>query len=557
MALREHSEVVRSPEHYLVRRHRVTCLPTAEQRALLPIHSKPVREMRLDAILDDMKRTAPHRYLRICALFDLLSEAGSKPSSPPTLHMDPHHADTLVRDGILEKVDSQNLPSNFTWVESFVVLEAAKGRLRQIHWPKHALRSSRYSSGGHFSLRSTLQIRNMMADSLRTNPDTWALVTDMIAGFYQVPLPESCGHFLCKDAKGNVFRLSRLLMGLDVSPELLQLILEHVVNRAQQNAGQAPPTDIHIDNVLCLGEKSDMLTLRDELLRLAEEWHVSFDQIEVCREFDYCGIVANLHLNNVRLRDALCVKMASDLQLQRLCLVDLERIFGRILFAAPVLRLRIEQHYFAFKLYRRLLSAWRRGLLDPNAAINVQPTLERTLRRLGEVIVANQPMTLSQAYEPAPTAYLYSDASLKGYGAVLFYDGTITAMGDIWNSQLAPRDINAAEAVAARQALHFAASRLQGPVALTIRLDNTSALSAAWGRANQDGMRLLRAALSIDIERLEAMGIDCRFEWVSTLKNFADEPSRREARFVETWPGYPREYPEGYDGRGGEDQARG
>ena len=154
-------------------RNRKTALPTSEQLATLKIHSKPVAVIDMDKLMDKM---SPERRKRVEELFritlDAMTTEEAKQQALPKLRMVPAHADKLLQDDIIEKVEGQEVirkePKGDRRIfidkaalcESFVVVELEKNRLRQINWPKEALLRSAYES--EFSTRAPRERTNII-----------------------------------------------------------------------------------------------------------------------------------------------------------------------------------------------------------------------------------------------------------------------------------------------------------------------------------------------------------------------------------------------------------
>jgi hypothetical protein len=168
--LAERHAYCKSTNFYLTRRHRISKLPSAAQMKLR-LHSKPVAAMRLSEILGTMEVDDPPRAARIAELLLIMRHtlATLADSKRPVLRMQSHHADLMASDGLLEGFDTSASTTPYTFAESFLVVEEAKDRLRQIHWPKTALRQSVYRSD--FSLRGSAAIRALIEEFVADHPE--------------------------------------------------------------------------------------------------------------------------------------------------------------------------------------------------------------------------------------------------------------------------------------------------------------------------------------------------------------------------------------------------
>lgn len=548
LALAERLEHTGSPIYYLVRKHRIAKLPTLIQLRDLPLHSKPVKSMNTDALMTDMLVYDAPRADRIHELWDIAAEAiKSQQQSVITqdhrMLMLSMHAQQMQRDGIISRINDAALSAlgPVSFVKSFPVVEEHKQRLRQIHWPADALASSSYRSA--FSLRSSAQIRDSIEDFKSCYPDCVAIVNDMRAGFYQISVPHSI-NYVAVDDSGACWRLSRLPMGLDVSPELLQLMLEYVIMSAiRETATQANVFfDVHIDNVLLLcTDASIAKKISTALVHRAKAWTISFEDpnFKTCTSFDHCGLVTDLRARTFNLRDTIVGHLKEFLnkldRQQDILFTDLESAFGRLIFAEPIIRLRLFRYYFAFKLWRRLLSQARRGIQDMNGIVPVQARFRAELTDLLRQAVANEPSPFTETNDKGCDIHVYVDASVSGRGVVIFglsqpYAKGVQWQADDWQS----KHINMLEAVTVIDGLSFLREKLalENPIvrSVTVHIDNTSALATAMFKAKAESMRFIAPLIQYEIEALQYNHhVKPNFVWVSTHANFADVYSRSGA----------------------------
>lgn len=520
-ALRERA--ISNVKFFLLTRHRINKLPTASQVSSLPLHSKPVKPLLLLNLLKS-KILQTQTIERIQFLFSSLTSLQPGTCHPPRLKMKQAHAHQMVDDKIIDPVFS--IPPTPLFVDSFLVLEEAKQRLRQIHWPKIANECLDYKS--QFTLRSTLEKKLLFTSFLSSFPSSQAVSLDLISGFYQIELPTD--DFILQDDGGCFYKLNRLPMGLNCAPEILQILLHDIVSFCSKKCSNFV-FDVHIDNVLFLSP--DPSPFLQEISRIASEYHLSFSPSPhgyiFENEVDHCGILFNLQANSVRLRDTLQAKAQRDLSSlsNDVPFTFLESAMGRILFAASILPLSLDlpSSYFGLKKYRRLLSLLRKGSFQPSSIVHLPNSLFSLLHRCLTVMQSNVP----EIFSPKPTALrhftLFTDASLQGFGFVLHKEGgEIVTGGQRWETEIQPRDMCVAELCAVFLGISQLRHLFASPCSVHVFVDNTSALRVAVGTAKSDSMRFVKCHLQELFSSLPCCSFS--FQYINTKLNEADFFSR-------------------------------
>jgi hypothetical protein len=127
------------------------------------------------------------------------------------------------------------------------------------------------------------------------------------------------------------------------------------------------------------------------------------------------------------------------------------------------------------------------------------------------------------------TAILFTDASLKGWGAILVLaNGEVFVAGAAWTETHVPSEINVLEATAVRRAMeHFAellGEKKELVDALRIVVDNTSVkLSAVAGRAKDAALNDQLVHL---LHLIKKTNFPVSFEYIPTVLNVSDDVSR-------------------------------
>ena len=508
---------------YLLSRHRFSPLPTKEQETW-PLHSKNVAAIKLSILNSFLSLESRERVFDI---FMSLRDVQVSKWVKPRLTMKSEHAKQMMTDGVIENI--LTLPSRCFPLECFLVVVEGKKRLRQIHWPREVNENLNYSS--KFSLRSSAQKCQLFSNFLSRFPNSQGVSLDLVSGFYQIELP-SWINFVLLDDSGRVFRMKRLPMGLSCAPELLHVLLEDVVKMAAQKCEHFV-FDVHIDNVFFLSP--DPRPFLRELVLLTEKFCLTFSPTPqsyvATNEVDHCGIIFNISDNTVCLRKSIQEKARLDLLVfqkkkDSVTFTFLEKIMGRILFAAPILRIPLSSlsHYFGLKKYRRLLSQLRRAEINPDSEVSLTHNLQTLIFSSLTAMTTNTPILFCPKPSPILQSVLYTDASQKGFGYVFYHQHEIITGGERWESPISSRDMALAELVAVLLSISRVKHFLLSPSLLLVFVDNTSALAALIGKGKEESMRYVRCCLDDLFTSLPH--VTFQFKYVETKLNSADYFSR-------------------------------
>jgi hypothetical protein len=489
-------------------------LPTTAADKALKLHAKAVaaldfekirswasasEQMRLDQLMAATQVVVPGRHRMKASVDD---------------------ARALELAGYLERFIDDGLP--YSDVDFFTVLELEKGRRRPIFWALAMLLKSKYKS--MFSLPSVAEYRDgvLLGDA--------ACAFDLQASFAQVELPAS-SRMVIRDENGDLWRLNRLPYGIDVAPEIMQILLTVLARRAAEQAQVADKIalKIHIDNVMAIGDAALLHLWRAAFLEACREANVSLNDEPsnaVRSTCDFVGLRHNLADKTIQLKDSYSAKLTRDKAAEALngTFEQLESFIGKLLYAAAALALPWDDLYWAIKWWRRQLSALSRGVMSWSDPANPPRCVRRQIDRARSVAFANAPSKVQAT--AAPKAVLATDASLRGWGAVLLRVGHMPiAIGGAFETP--PGDISAAESVAVMRALDEFREQLVEAGGFVLLIDNSSAVAAV--KNGRPGKSAQHAVIVLEVlRRLRALPVRARVQYVNTNDNVADAVSRAE-----------------------------
>jgi hypothetical protein len=214
---------------------------------------------------------------------------------------------------------------------------------------------------------------------------------------------------------------------------------------------------------------------------------------------------------------------------QTLSLQEAERLFGRLIHAAGMLRLPLAHYYWAMKWYRRRVNGFTNGTVGIEEQHIVPWSVRTCLQQwIGD---ARRIVKIPHGGFGDKVATLFTDASLKGWGAILVTAAAeVRVAGAAWKSTYDSSYISTLEASAVVNALVPCGEWIRRDVAvgrldaLTMVMDNTSVIAAAArGTARED---TLNAEIARMVDILRALEIGVVFQYITSAANPADGISR-------------------------------
>lgn len=413
--------------------------------------------------------------------------------------------------------------SDCSTVRYFSVLELTKNRRRPIMWPKEFLAESTYSS--QFSLSNVSTYARLVLAGAS------AVCFDLAASFWQVLLPSSV-NFILQAADGSKWRVDRLPFGVDCASEIMQLIVEELVHLTLQDTQCPLATAVHIDNLIAVGEPHETSQFATAFKRVCATYSVTLNE-EVWNTpssvTQFAGLHLDFQLKGVKLTDRFINSVPAIASLNTFS--ALESFMGKLLYGAAVLHLPLFRFHFFIKWYRRRLSdlSFGRILWQDKPLLTLRA--RQALHALHAAVIANdlakiQPSRVATRCDipchPDDLPILVTDATLSGFGAVLYEKGEVVESYGGAFDHIAP-SMAVAESAAVVAGLARFAARLRGTT-FVLLVDNSTAESAF----KRVSARHHAIALAVDtvtrmLIRLNAKVLVAR---VASGDNVADAPSR-------------------------------
>ena len=187
-----------------------------------------------------------------------------------------------------------------------------------------------------------------------------------------------------------------------------------------------------------------------------------------------------------------------------------------MLSATEILETQLHHYFNALKFFRFLSANFTRGAIDLETPIRWWKQARQGWASICRKIQNNPSITLSPQDSQQGTATITSDASIKGWGAVLVVDGVMRATGKRWGFITDHRRINTLELAAVWLALKNFESLIKDRQ-ITVLSDNVTALSCLRKRRSADFERatvaLFRSEHWMKGSDSNLGGIECISTW--------------------------------------------
>lgn len=490
--------------------------PSTDMR--IPLHSVNVPVADVGTLVSWMNAETRTRFEQVAARLERESyddEGLAPPRAGVSLSADDIRQ--LQSDGIVEEAAGEPTMQ----VMPFTVEEERSGSLRRrfILWTKedNEVQNADY--------RAVVDLRHV-SWYLGAAEDECAVKRDLRCGFFQVPLSIAAREKTkFRDGNGKTWRLTRLPMGHVCAPEVMHTLTRVLAGDPTAcAAGKAfigGRIHVFVDGIRFSGSKAMCAKYQEFVDQRAVRTGCTFKESDSYTggEYDFCGVRFDHAAHNVALTERMrekCRDSTWDTY------GALESAVARFIHASAILDIPLVTRYFTLKAVRRRLNQLARGVKAETEKVSLSGAAAAELQRWQAELCKNQPVAPRSGSRGSVT--IYTDASKKGWGAVLFTQcGEMKVAGAPWQGDDV-YEVNKMETKAVVNAFAAFQAVIPDGVLVDLRVDNTS-VEAAVNKQNtkSEGMALaLREAVDDALRRRWKV----RARYINTRDNPADPISR-------------------------------
>jgi len=250
-----------------------------------------------------------------------------------------------------------------------------------------------------------------------------AMISDYPWFYGQMPIPDDVGLFYCFRFEGRAYALKSVPTGSRQLPGLAQCITEGVAERASLIASGSITADAYIDNTRFTGTQETVMEAAQELVTVADAGGLTLNvpPFEIVTTYTFLGIAFDHNDHTV----ALSSKTRERLTYLRSFIEspDFEsstirmwiQWLGLLVYASRVMNVSLGQFYYVFKFLKRRVATCA---LEDRAS--PWKCASSTLKTWCTVLIETVPRDPLDVISEEQPIYVYSDASLSGYGALWF-----------------------------------------------------------------------------------------------------------------------------------------
>ena len=242
------------------------------------------------------------------------------------------------------------------------------------------------------------------------------------------------------------------------------------------------------------------------------------------KEYVFNGVLYNHETHKVSLGPKVLQKISRD-RYRNITFSQLETAVGRLLYAAAVLGHIIPEYHFPLKIVRRRINELNRNPKLAEYPVPLPTATRSILADWRNIILRNEPIAPPPHPDVVPHRHsLYTDASAKGWGAVLYRDdGQVIIVGDSWEPEF-KYEVNHAEAMAVRLAFEKLGHHFQKGTCVDLFIDNTSCKAALNRKvAKSDSIAV---ELKHILKKNQNLGVCIMARYIKSADNPADPISR-------------------------------
>ena len=495
-----------------------------------PIHVKHVSPCNIQDIIEDMRPALQTQTRHVLQYFQVAFLAAVPISHLPSIiELSAPQIVFLLKVGLFEKIDAE-IPLG-PRLHIFLVLEHHKQRWRLI---VHTMDINRFSADYAVGELNFEELQTMIEFHLER--PYFVYQNDAAAYYHQFLLPKETRRFYSFFVEGfGKLALTTIATGQRQCVEVAQCVSRHLNEKAGRMARNLVSQSAYIDNFKGAAiEEKDAAVGAAWLLRVANYYNVTMNDSlqKPLQSFEHRGILFEHNRTMiVRLGSKTSLKV-QDLRTHRLnriadwSIVELQQVFGLLIYASAVLNIPMHIYYYCFKLVRRRMHQLALGELTIQGSNNETPARVWPSTFVNWIDwtdkVASHPGRLRHPQPIDTTHVLVSDASMYGCGGVCFdlQRNETSTFGSSWSAMgiaASQHHINVLEMKALIAAVH---RLLPSGAKVQLLVDNTTVMHTT--RKQYSASFALNAHMKDFPDDVTIVSID----YIKSAENPADALSR-------------------------------
>ena len=367
------------------------------------------------------------------------------------------------------------------------------------------------------------------------------LCVDGTAFYTQFPVQPNVDANFVFAHLGTLYRNRSICTGQRQCVALAQLALCALIEITRRTHPEVHYTP-YVDNVRFCGPNDNAKAAWKSFRMRAEEAHLEFEiQSEWATEYTFLGIHYQHTVPAISLGEKALKKLAAwQLRISgpgadwtSWTLQEAVGLFGILVWAGRVLDINAGPYYYFLKFLRR------RGQCELSEDAHLWPCLHKILQHWLAAVTSKHRL-MGVSIRSAETVYVYSDASLKGRGAVIYFRNSIFISAGIFSRD---EKIHILEARAWLASVEFVLKALGTEISSRVHvcffIDNTSVIGAQ-ARGYTKNYLLNTIVLRLR-DRMTKLFGSFEVHYIKSALNHADYSSRVAQSYEVHFPFSPEE----------------
>lgn len=515
---------------------------TLDETRSIPLYINQVEPMNTDKIKSMLKQQYRHRLDHLNNLLtrpDDKNIFGANALSPSeeverSFSCTPSLAEQIISKNVAEKVDLKihgktKGSGRVFFVKEIKVSEdgVLKPRLRFIFWPK---RMNEWLNRIGYDCEALL---HHISKYLENITDERGATADAASGFYQYTIPQHARcWFRFMDSEGNLYQMCRLPMGLAVSVEIMQLMMEVLIGNPQYVLEKFSITNVKsnafVDDIRISGSAAEVTKTCDIINNRAVELNITLKTpLSPLSRYTYLGAFFNHDDHSISMGEKLRQRIPTVIDSPTIIGKDFHSLIGRLIHVTAMLHLPLISFMLLIKWAARKFNQFNKDPKLAEAVLTLPPFAVDKLNSWCRVAHSTRFFfNNNNNNNNNKRLIIYVDASKTGWGAtVITPELQIFHTGGKWSEQQQQLHINLLEATAFRNSVISFADLIINIRDVDFRIDNTSVeCSVHRGAARKEEMIKI---IQHPIEFLVAFDVKTTSSYVKSKDNLADPISRQ------------------------------
>lgn len=471
----------------IVRRPNSAKIPRSDADWDLPFHAPNMvgHELNVNIIRSMMTEQVRQRFDYVVDLTFNPPDSSSNVHCASQLNIPAGHSEALLLGDIAELADDTPTRAEVICFPTIEEKLNAAGelapRLRPIAWPRSE--NARVYADGYVPKVDLPHISKFLS---QIHDGSKVTCRDATASFFLFVIPPHARSlFRFRDASGRLLQYKRLPMGHVCSPEIIHTLISTVVGHPDFcTPDWAAPSTWTVrnwidDTSIISDADADVPAFLQARAEVSGIWWKTTDAVNLDDACVWAGLHWDFSSKLVSVGPKLRRKL-QDVDVNTMTLGDLHTFVSRLVFAAGAVNIPLCDSYLALKIARRRLRLVQVPD-DYSSPANLPAATVQELVNLRNDVLSARNVPPRSFF--GGTATLFSDASLVGWGAILFLScGKVLITGSRWppGTPSESGDISMLESLAISLALaDFSSALAEGDDGnLRILVDNTSTQAA-------------------------------------------------------------------------------